>query len=111
MRLEHQLIEGISVVVVHAKELGVANSAAFREAVEPHVDQNTKIVLDLAPVEFVDSSGLGAILSVLRKVSTGEGDLRVCGACPQVQSLFEMVRLDRILQIFATRDEAIASFR
>ena len=111
MRLEHLPLDGIHVLVVHARELGVANSREFREALEPHVDENTKIVLDLAPVEFVDSSGLGAILSILRKVSTGEGDLRVCGANSQVHSLFEMVRLDRILQIFPTRDEAVASFR
>jgi anti-sigma B factor antagonist len=111
MRLEHLPTDGIDVLVVHARELGVANSGEFREALEPHVDENTRIVLDLTPVEFVDSSGLGAILSILRKVSTGEGDLRVCGANSQVHSLFEMVRLDRILQIFPTREEAVASFR
>ena len=111
MRLEQQTVDGVIVVEVHAQNLDVSNSAALREAIEPHITENTRMVLDLSPVEFVDSSGLGAILSCLRKVSTGDGDLRVCGARPQVQSLFEMVRLDRILQIYPDRDEAVASFR
>jgi anti-sigma B factor antagonist len=65
------------------------------------------IVLDLSEVDFVDSSGLGAIVASLKMLG-GKGDLVISGASDKVMSLFKLTRMDRVFQIFATRDEAVA---
>ena len=65
------------------------------------------VVLDLGHVSFVDSSGLGAILSVMRLVRGRQKRLVVCLLTPQVRSLFELVRIHKVLDICNTREEAV----
>ncbi len=66
------------------------------------------LVLDLAEVEFVDSSGLSAIVSAM-KLLDGRGDIVLCQAQPAVTSLFKLTRLDRIFRIYPDSAGAIAA--
>jgi anti-sigma B factor antagonist len=65
------------------------------------------VVLDLSQVRFVDSSGLGSILSCLRQMNAKGGELNLCGITKQVRALFDLVRMHRIFDIYDTRDEAV----
>jgi anti-sigma B factor antagonist len=64
----------------------------------------------MSALQFVDSAGLGAILSCLRKLTAAEGDLKLCGLTGPVRAIFEISRMHRIFDIYATRAEAIAAF-
>jgi anti-sigma B factor antagonist len=66
------------------------------------------IALDLSEVDFIDSSGLGAIVSVLKQLN-GNGDLVIAGAKPAVLSLFRLTRMDRVFRMFGDTDEAVAA--
>jgi anti-sigma B factor antagonist len=65
-------------------------------------------VVDLGAVEFVDSSGLGALVALLKQLS-GRGELVICGARETVMSMFKLTRLDKVFQIVATQDDAVAA--
>lgn len=65
------------------------------------------IVLNLAEVRFIDSSGLGAIVSTLKLIGR-EGDLVLCGVTDSVMSLFKLTRMDRVFQMFPSEPEALA---
>jgi len=67
-------------------------------------------VLDLSRLRFVDSSGLGALLSCLRQLTGRGGDLRLSGMSKPVRALFELVRMHRIFDIYPTKEEAIKAF-
>ncbi|MCX5811346.1 MAG: STAS domain-containing protein [Proteobacteria bacterium] len=69
---------------------------------------NKRIVLDLSEVEFIDSSGLGAIVSSLKTIGN-EGYLVICGMNETVKNLFHLTRIDRVFQIFLSEEEAIKS--
>jgi anti-sigma B factor antagonist len=64
----------------------------------------------MAKVKFVDSSGLGALLSCLRQVNAEGGDLKICGLTKQVRVIFELVRMHRIFEMFNTREEAAKAY-
>ena len=66
------------------------------------------IVLDLEDVSFIDSSGLGALISSLKSVGA-EGHLVISGAGGTVATMFKLTRMDKILRLFATSEEAIAA--
>ncbi|MDY0190367.1 MAG: STAS domain-containing protein [Desulfuromonas sp.] len=70
----------------------------------------SKIIIDLASVRFIDSSGLGALVSGFKNASSREGSLKLCGLQTQVKSMFELTRLHRVFEIFPSIDEALASF-
>jgi anti-sigma B factor antagonist len=66
--------------------------------------------MDLGKLTFVDSSGLSCLLSCLRKVNTRGGDLKLCRMSKQVRTIFELVRMHRMLDILDTREAAVRAF-
>ena len=100
----------VTIAEIPVKELDAGNSGDLKIAIAQVLESNSKIVLDLHSMQFVDSSGLGAILSFLRQVSAKGGDLKLCGMTKQVRTAFELVRMHRIFDIFESRDEAVQAF-
>ncbi|GAX35878.1 STAS domain-containing protein [Nodularia sp. NIES-3585] len=63
------------------------------------------VLIDLKDVNFIDSSGLGALVSAMQAVKQTNAKLFICSVNDQVKMIFELTKMDRILKIFATRDE------
>ena len=64
------------------------------------------IVLDLEAVSFIDSSGLGALVSGLKAIGK-DGDLVLSGTCGNVTSMFKLTRMDKVFRMFGTQEEAV----
>jgi anti-sigma B factor antagonist len=106
--MEHTLIDDVLVLVPLDARIEAANSAAFKGAVVDWIHKGQrKIVLDLIHVEFIDSSGLGAIISSLKNLGK-DGDLALCGLSKPVMNLFRLTRMQRIFQLFESREEAVS---
>jgi anti-sigma B factor antagonist len=103
-------IGSIAVATVPADELDASNAGEFKRDIAPVLEDNTRLVLDLSRLRFVDSSGLGAMLSCLRQLGAKGGDLKLCGMSKQVRGLFELVRMHRIFDIYGTKEEAVHAF-
>ncbi len=63
------------------------------------------LLLDMKEVKFIDSSGLGALVSAMQIVRNANGKLFVCSISDQVRMLFELTKMDRIFQTFADQDD------
>src|SRR5579871_1773292 len=103
--------DGVGVASVPVDELDASNSGEFKHDIAPVLQASTKLVLDLSQLRFVDSSGLGAMLSCLRQLTAKGGDLKLCGLSSQVRALFELVRMHRIFDIYSTREDAVKAFQ
>ncbi len=66
-----------------------------------------RLVVDLSQVRFIDSSGLGALLSGFKNAGLRQGSLTLAGLQPRVQSMFELTRLHRVFEIYASPEEAL----
>jgi anti-sigma B factor antagonist len=102
--------EDVAIVTIPGDHLDTSNAGAFKTAIAPILESNKKVVFDLSQLEFVDSSGLGSILSCLRQLNANGGDLRLCRMTKPVRVLFELVRMHRVFEIHDTREEAVAAF-
>jgi len=69
------------------------------------------LVVYLQAVRFVDSSGLGALVSGFKNASSRTGNLKLSGLQLQVKSMFELTRLHRVFEIYTDSAEALASFQ
>ena len=67
-------------------------------------------VFDCTDLEFIDSSGLGILLRILKRAINADKDIRLAAINEQVNMLFEITRADQIFRIFPTTEEAINSF-
>ncbi|MBZ5507976.1 MAG: STAS domain-containing protein [Acidobacteriia bacterium] len=103
--------DGVAIAVVPIDELDASNVGEFKRDITPLLQSETKLVLDLSQLRFIDSSGLGAMLSCLRQLSAKGGDLKLCGMSKQVRALFELVRMHRIFDIYPAREGAIHAFQ
>jgi anti-sigma B factor antagonist len=97
------------VVALKDKRLDAVIASNFREAMVERIDQGKqKIVLDLSSVAFLDSSGLGACVAVLKHVGA-KGTLHLCGVTPAVMAVLKLTRMDRVFKTYATREAALAA--
>ncbi len=110
MELAVEKINGVAVAMVPMEELDASNVGDFKSVIAPILEAERELVLDLSRLRFVDSSGLGALLSCLRLLSAKGGDLKLCGMTKQVRAVFELVRMHRIFDTYATQQEALKSF-
>ena len=85
----------------------------FRTALLNVIDAgHHRLVVDMGDVHFVDSSGLGALVSALKtlKLLKREGDIRLANVQPPVVALLEIIRLHRVFSSYASVDQAVQSF-
>jgi len=70
----------------------------------------TCLLIDLGEVDFIDSSGLGTLVSCLNSIKKAGGKLKICDIQENPKQVFEMTRLDRVFEVFDGKDEALDSF-
>ncbi|GJM20933.1 MAG: anti-sigma factor antagonist [Planctomycetota bacterium] len=107
MHIETNNHGDVLVVKLFESRLDSYVATDFRDAMDGFISQGSeRIVLDLSKVEFVDSSGLGAIVTTQKRLGRAR-DLVICGPCETVMRLFKLARLDKIFQIVNTEDQAL----
>lgn len=84
-------------------------AADFKQQLFEAVDAGHPLVaLDLSEVDFIDSSGLGVIVSALKHVGE-RGSLVIIGARPAVVNLLRLTRMDKVLRLYPGEADAIAA--
>jgi anti-sigma B factor antagonist len=107
------ILENDNILVIEPgfASLDASNVKDFRAAMDALLTSNDRIVIDMRCVTFVDSSGLGALISCQRIMNARKGVLRLCSMGLAVRALFELMRMQRIFFIHSRRIEAIGAFR
>ena len=110
MELKSESINGLSVLELTGRldSSEAPTVAVWMNKVIPATLAN--IVVDLAGVDFIDSTGLAALVQGMKRCRQNRGDLRLCGLRHPVRLIFELTRLDRAMEIFGSRAEAVSSF-
>ena len=100
--------QGVLVVRLEG-EFDVCGASEFRKVVDDaQADTGAKhILLNMQGVSFIDSSGLGVILGRYKQLAQHGGKLLVVHLEPQIQRLFELAGLMRILKIYPTEEQAL----
>lgn len=111
MNLDIEVVEAgkVAIVTLPAGKLDAGNTPDLKRAMAPVVEEYANVILDMSDLAFVDSSGLGAILSFTRKLAEKKGELKLCCLQKPVQAIMELVRLHRVIDILNTRKEALKS--
>jgi len=71
---------------------------------------NSKVIIDLKGVEYIDSSGFGCFLSIMRSARNNYGVLKFTNPEPRIMELFQTLHLHTVFQIFNNIDDCIKSF-
>ena len=70
----------------------------------------TRMILNLEGIKYIDSSGFGVFLSLLKTATNSKGTFRICGISDSVMELFKMLQLHNVFTLYKTLDECLDSF-
>lgn len=107
MKLENMTTEDFTLVKIQESRLDAANSPELRVKVSELVESGVqRVILDISDVEFMDSSSLGVMVSILKMIG-GSGDLVIAGAKGIVSDLFQLTRMDRVFRMTSDAESAV----
>lgn len=106
MRLDTSVHEGYAVVTVHG-EVDLATAPRLRDCLTTLAgDGHPRIIIDLNSTEFLDSTGLGAIVTGLKRIRARGGEMRIVCTTERVCKAFEITSLNRVLPLYSSVDAA-----
>ncbi|WP_298841454.1 STAS domain-containing protein [uncultured Roseobacter sp.] len=111
MELSTKTEDQLRIVSVQDARIDAAVALEFKDAMRSETDDGPDlVVLDLSKVEFIDSSGLGAIVAAMKNMGA-DRKLALAGLTPTVQRVFQLTRMDSVFSVFPTLDGALAELR
>jgi anti-sigma B factor antagonist len=106
MNVTEEKINGFNVLFVKDQRIDAHNSADLKDYILHMIEQgDVNIVVQLEQVRFIDSSGLGALLSGFKHAEAKSGKLSLSNIQNQVLSMFEITRLNRVFEIHTDLNE------
>ncbi len=103
MNLDISEQKKLVIIAFKEERLDAHNANDLKAELLALFDQGKKnILIDLQDVRFIDSSGLGALVSGFKNAITNQGSLKLASLQPQVKSMFELTRLHRVFDIYPT---------
>jgi anti-sigma B factor antagonist len=110
MPIESKRLEsGVAVITVSGRLTFGRDAEQFELLVRKLLDGgDRRFVLDATALDYIDSAGIGALVSALTTVKKAGGDLRLAGASQRIVRLFSMTGVDKLLSVYPTVAEAAA---
>ena len=107
MGFETRTTQAGAVVIRPEGRLNMVAAPLLREQLRELVENgSTRLVVDLGAIDFIDSSGLGALISGLKSARQAGGDLRIAAPTDQVQNVLTLTNLNRVLRSHDSADSA-----
>ena len=102
-------IDNVLTVAIEGR-LVASGSEEFKDAMLERLGDAKKILFDLKGMVHIDSSGLGALVSILQWVHTRGGVMKLANLQPRPKIVFDITKVYRVFEIYDTTEEAMASF-
>ena len=90
--------------------LDASNYKEHKREITLLIEEHEKVLLDVGQLTFIDSTGLGVIISLYKNLRARGGDLKLYNATTAVSTVFNIIRLHRVIDILNTREEVLQAF-
>jgi anti-sigma B factor antagonist len=110
LSVQFHTVGDIAVIECGGRIVEGADAAALYQQVRDLLPSHRFFVVDLRNVSFIDSAGLGTLVRVLSRVRGMAGDLKLCGAGPNIEKTLTVSRLKTVLGSYAAEADALAAF-
>jgi len=112
MKIKEKMEGDIAVLTLKGDLIGEPDTTNIRDKIHSLVsDEVKKVIIDMGDVNFVNSSGLGTLISALTTLKNADGDLRLAQLGKKIQQLMIITQLVKVFDIYETVERAVASFK
>ena len=109
LSLQHRHVGYVTVITCRGRIVLGEEADALLKQIDDLLPINSRILLHLGEVDFIDSGGLGLLVRCLTRVQNAAGQLSICALSPKVSEVLRVTRLDGVLRPYYAEADAIAS--
>ena len=111
MRIKQRSAGPVTILDLNGRMTRNDGCGEIRTALKPLLEQgHTQLLLNLADVPYIDSTGIGELVSVFITVRNHTGTLKLVALTDRVRKLFEVAKLVQVIDVFDDEAEALQSF-
>ncbi len=111
MEIKTRNVDGIILLDIDG-EIDLYNAPEIKDTIKKEMDAgHKKIIINLENVSYIDSSGIGALISSLSNLKKIGGGLKIIHVYESVRKVFELTKLTSFFEIYDSEDEAIAAYQ
>lgn len=111
MKLSDRVENGVAILEPAGKIMGGSDATLLHEKLHEHIDKGIKkVVVDLSGVAWVNSTGLGILISGLTTMKNNGGQLKLANVTEKIHSLLTITKLVTVFDSYDTVEEALGSF-
>jgi anti-sigma B factor antagonist len=104
-------MEGDIAVLTLNGRLDLTSASSLKDASKEVLEKESrKMILNMNQVDFINSSGLGALVSILKEVRNAQGSMKLSNLAPYVKEIFDITQLTNIFDIFPDEKQALSSY-
>jgi anti-sigma B factor antagonist len=111
LSLNTRTVDGILVVDCHGRIVFGEESAMLRDMIRKLIAENNRIVLNLGGVNYIDSGGLGTLVSLYTTARNSGGAIKLANLTQRVDDLLQVTKLVTVFEVYDSEDQAIESFQ
>jgi anti-sigma B factor antagonist len=111
LRMNTRVQDGVLILDCIGRIVFGEESAALRESVKSAISGNSKVVLNLAEVNYIDSGGLGTLVSLYTTARNAGGALKLANLTRRVTDLLQVTKLVSVFEVFPDEQTAVRSFQ
>jgi len=111
LSLNTRTLDGILIVDCHGRIVFGEESAMLRDTIRKLIAENKRIVLNLGGVNYIDSGGLGTLVSLYTTARTSGGAIKLANLTQRVGDLLQVTKLVTVFEVYSSEEQAIESFR
>ena len=105
-------VKGEVVILDISGEIDLYNAPEIKDIVNKLIDQKRyNVIINLKEVTYIDSSGIGALISSLSNLKKYQGGLKIINVFASVKKVFELTKLTSFFEIYDSEDEAVKAFQ
>jgi len=111
LKLKTRTVDGVTIVDCEGRIVFGDESSDLRDKVRKLIEQNNRILLNLADVSYIDSGGLGTLVALYTTARNAGGAIKLVNLTQRVDDLLQVTKLLTVFEVFDNEIEAVASFK
>lgn len=111
LKLSSRNVNGITVVDCNGRIVFGEESALLRDSVRKLITENNRIVLNLNGISYIDSGGLGTLVSLYTTAQNAKGAVKLANLTARVGDLLQVTKLVTVFEVYDSEEKAVQSFK
>ena len=110
LKLSTRTVDGVLIVDCHGRIVFGEESAMLRDMVRKLIAENNRIVLNLGGVNYIDSGGLGTLVSLYTTAHNSGGSVKLANLTERVGDLLQVTKLFTVFEVYESEGKAVESY-